>query len=86
MIQSVPRIGANGIDRVEDFRTGDQVTLTRNINDTGIQSLEEVDARISDGADGAHLDLGGGNVAIFEGFSADGLSAAFADDGLAFWA
>ena len=77
---------AHGVDRVADFGRDDQVTLTRNINGTGIQTLEEVAARISDGSDGAYLDLGGANGAIFESCSAEALRAAFAGDGLAFFA
>ena len=40
---------AHGVDRVEDFGAGDVATVTRNINGTGIETLEDVAARISDG-------------------------------------
>jgi Ca2+-binding RTX toxin-like protein len=76
---------AHGVDRIADFGWDDRLTLTRDVNGTGIASLEDVTARIADASGGATLDLGGGDAAIFEGWDAVTLRAALADDGFAFF-
>ncbi|BBK42132.1 hypothetical protein STVA_21520 [Allostella vacuolata] len=66
-----------GADRVEDFAAGqgDRLELEAGINDTGVDSFAELQARMTAGAGGTTIDLGGGNSLFLAGIQPGGLSA-----------
>ena len=71
------RSGA-GADRIADFSSaeGDRLELEAGLNGTGVDSFAELQARMTAGAEGTLIDLGGGNSLLILGVQPAGLSAA----------
>jgi Ca2+-binding RTX toxin-like protein len=63
--------GAYGVDRIADFAEGDCLAIGDGINGLGLVTAEMLLARITDGENGARLDLGGANAVILEGLSVE---------------
>ena len=58
------------MDRINGFTAADDVIqVAANINGTGIDSADDLLGRLSQTADGAVLDLGGGSAVLLFGIS-----------------
>jgi hypothetical protein len=66
----------SGVDYVYDFDpsdTGDVIGIEANVNETGLESVDQL--AIADTQDGAAIDLGGGNGILLVGVHASDLDA-----------
>lgn len=65
--------GGNDVVFGFDGGQGDRVWIETDINGSGIATFDDLVARLTEGPDGARLDLGGGNTVLFLGTPKDAI-------------